>query len=211
MRQIYPDLWQSNTENPIPGAPQVNTHAYLLTRSDGNILFYATSQRQEHDGIAELGGITRQYLSHKDEIGPHLEVIRSRFGSKLVCHEAEEADVAAAARVDMTFDRREVHLGTIEVIPTPGHTPGSACYLVRSPFGKAYLFTGDTIFLNNGAWETLVFNEADRGDLKESLALLSELDPDVVLSSASVGAPAFKEMRPGEWRRSIGQALESLG
>lgn len=35
----------------------------------------------------------------------------------------------------------------IEVIPTPGHTPGSTCYLVPGVNGQSYLFTGDTIML----------------------------------------------------------------
>lgn len=210
MRQIYPDLWQSKAENPIPGAPQVNTHAYLLTHEAGNILFYATGNAAEHDRIAELGGLARQYLSHRDEVGPHLATIRKRFGSMLVAHEAELADVGAAAPVDLLLDKREVHLGSIEVIPTPGHSPGSTCYLVRSSHGGRYLFTGDTIFLNDGQWETLLFNQADKGDLRRSLELLRGLEPDVVLSSASLGEPSYKEFTPGDWSDSVDRVLRAL-
>lgn len=210
MRQIYPDLWQSATEHPIAEAPQVATHAYLLTRPEGNVLFYATSLKSEHDAIAALGGMTHHYLSHKDEVGPHLATIRDRFGSKLVCHRAELAAVQEAAPVDETFERREAHLGNIEVIPTPGHTPGSACYLVRSPHGKSYLFTGDTLFLDDGRWETLIFHEKDRAELMRSLAILAELEPDVVICSASVGQPVVKEMAAGAWRPAVEEAARRL-
>lgn len=210
MRQIYPDLWQTATDHPIPDAPRVATHAYLLTRPEGNLLFYATRQPEEHDAIAELGGLTRQYLSHEDEVGPHLAVLRERFGGQLVCHAAELEAVQAAAPVDLTFEGRETHLGNLEVIPTPGHTPGSACFLLRSPHGKSYLFTGDTLFLSDGRWETLVFREEDRAVLRRSLAILAELEPDVVLSSASLGEPAYREMRPGEWRRAVEGAARRL-
>ncbi|MDF2096069.1 MBL fold metallo-hydrolase [Aquibaculum arenosum] len=210
MRQIYPDLWQSKTENPIPGAPQVNTHAYLLTREDGNVLFYATGNTAEHERIAEMGGLARQYLSHRDEVGPHLATIRERFGSMLVAHEAELADVGAAAPVDLVLDKQEVHLGNIEVIPTPGHSPGSTCYLVHSPHGRRYLFTGDTVFLNDGRWKTLVFDDADRDDLRRSLEVLRGLEPDVILSSASLGEPSYKEMAPGEWAASVEPVLRRL-
>ena len=210
MRQIYPDLWQSQVDNPIPGAPQVNTHAYLLTRDGGNLLFYATALESEHQAIADLGGITHHYLSHRDEVGPHLATIRNRFGSKLVAHRAEKEDVSAAAPVDLLLDGHELHHGVVEVIPTPGHSPGSVCYFIHSPHGQRYLLTGDTIFLSNGRWETLIFGQEDKDDLLASLRLLWALEPDVVLSSASVGAPAFKEMAPGEWQAAVEGAIESL-
>jgi glyoxylase-like metal-dependent hydrolase (beta-lactamase superfamily II) len=47
--------------------------------------------------------------------------------------------------VDMTLKDRDIlEVGTlnIEVIHTPGHTPGSVCYLVSEN-----LFTGDTLFV----------------------------------------------------------------
>lgn len=210
MRQLYPDLWQTRADNPIPGAPEVNTHAYLLTRDGGNLLFYATAQQSEQEAIAELGGMTHNYLSHRDEVGPHLARLRSRFGSKLVAHEAEREDVETAAPVDILLKQREVHHGIVEVIPTPGHSPGSVCYFIHSPYGQRYLLTGDTIFLNRGRWKTLIFHQEDRKDLIESLQLLWALEPDVVLSSASVGEPSFKEMGPGEWQAAVDEALEGL-
>jgi hypothetical protein len=209
MKQIYPDLWQTNPEHPFP---QLTTHAYLLVRSAGNVLFYSSGHSDEYQYIQELGGITHQYLSHRDEAGPDLVRIKQVFGSKLCCHRLEERAVSEACPVDLTFQTREIHLGDIEVIPTPGHTDGSTCFLFKSPHGKTYLFTGDTIFPSNNSWETFVMpNEGgNKSDMIDSLKLLRSLEPDVVISSASVGRVPFKEMSPGEWQEVVDQTRRSL-
>jgi hydroxyacylglutathione hydrolase len=209
MKQIYPNLWQTNPEHPFP---DLTTHAYLLVRNEGNVLFYSSGRSEDHQHIQELGGITRQYLSHRDEAGPPLVRIRQMFGSKLCCHRLEEKAVSKACPVDLTFQTREIHLGDIEVIPTPGHTDGSTCFLFKSPHGKTYLFTGDTIFPSNNSWETFVMPQegGSKSDLIDSLKLLRSLEPDVVISSASVRHFPFKEMSPGEWQEVVDQTLRSL-
>jgi hydroxyacylglutathione hydrolase len=209
MKQIYPDLWQTGAEHPFPG---LTTHAYLLVRGAGNVLFYSSGRKEEHQYIQELGGITHQYLSHRDEAGPALGQIKKLFGSKLCCHRLEEEAVRRANLVDCLFDKRELQLGNIEVIPTPGHTDGSACFLVGSPHGKTYLFTGDTVFLNNGAWDTFVMERAGgtKSDLRDSLMLLRRLEPDVVISSASLGVVPFKEVSADEWRSDMDNVLRTL-
>jgi glyoxylase-like metal-dependent hydrolase (beta-lactamase superfamily II) len=209
MKQIYLDLWQTNPEHPFP---QLTTHAYLLVRSAGNVLFYSSGHSDEYQHIQELGGITHQYLSHRDEAGPALVRIKQLFGSKLCCHRLEERAVSEACPVDLTFQTREIHLGDIEVISTPGHTDGSTCFLFKSPHGKTYLFTGDTIFPSNNSWETFVMPKegGSKSDMIDSLKLLRSLEPDVVISSASVGRVPFKEMSPGEWQEVVDQTRRSL-
>lgn len=208
MKQIQPDLWETEVENPAPG---LTTHAYLLTRDDGNVLFYNTGHRHEIDNMAELGGVAYQYLSHQDELGETLKLIRERYGARLGGHVREQAEFARVCSPDILFEEREVHLGNIEVIPTPGHTPGSTCFLVRSPGGKTYLFTGDTLFLNGaGAWKAgFISGHSDREALAGSLVLLRGLEPDVVISSA-FGQAGFQEIGPGTWPDSVDRALADL-
>jgi glyoxylase-like metal-dependent hydrolase (beta-lactamase superfamily II) len=225
MKQLYPDLWQTAPEHPVPAYPRLTTHAYLLVRRGGNVLLYSSGLSAEHPRIRKLGGLTHQYLSHRDEVGPALARIKEAFRSRLCCHRLEEPAAREFCPVDLTFDRREVHLDDVEVIPTPGHTSGSTCFLVRSPGaradlreglrpneGRTYLFTGDTVFLSNGAWDTLVLQDkgGSTSDLKESVKLLRDLDPDVVISSASVGSISVKEMQPGAWRSAMDEVLRSL-
>jgi glyoxylase-like metal-dependent hydrolase (beta-lactamase superfamily II) len=207
MKQIYPDLWQTQAEHPFFG---VTSHAYLLARDTGNILLYSTGLTKEYKHIQKLGGITHQYLSHSDEAGPALVEIKKIFGSKLCCHRLEEPAVSKAAPVDCIFDKRETMPGNVEVIPTPGHTPGSLCFLADSADGKTYLFTGDTLFLSKGAWDTRVNAGGSKSDLKKSLLLLRDLKPAVVISSASVGSVAFKEVSAEEWQFDVDEVVRSF-
>ncbi|MCI0995684.1 MBL fold metallo-hydrolase [Pseudomonas corrugata] len=208
MKQIYDDLWQTAPEHPFMG---VTSHAYLFTQKEGNILFY-NSGKIEFDKVASLGGISCQYLSHRDEAGNSLASIKQHFASKVYCHELEAASIKRYTTIDGLFDKRETRFGRVEIIPTPGHTDGSVCFFVHSPFGKKYLFTGDTIYVENGVWESRI-NRGDGGskkDIIESLRLLGELTPDVVISSASVGDTAFKEIALGEWRIITNNVIKGL-
>jgi hydroxyacylglutathione hydrolase len=101
------------------------------------------------------------------------------------------------------------------VIPTPGHSVGSTCFLVASPTGKHYLFTGDTIFLNSEHhWQAgfiqSVHTENDRPVLAQSLRLLRELRPDVVIGSAYTGDHAFEDVTDGSWPDKVNDALRQL-
>jgi glyoxylase-like metal-dependent hydrolase (beta-lactamase superfamily II) len=209
MKQLFPDLWETQAEHPFSG---VTSHAYLLTRPSGNVLFYGTSVLEELQQIKDLGGIVRQYLSHRDEAGPALAQIKRTFGSTLCCHKLEVKAIQLYSPVDLTFDARETHLGDIEVIPTPGHTSGSTCFLYRSPHGKTYLFTGDSLFPKGQSWETLIwsFNGGRKSDLRASLRLLRELNPDVVLASACQGPTPVEMTTPGQWHAIVDGAIERL-
>ena len=61
-----------------------------------------------------------------------------------------------------------------QVIETPGHTPGGACFLAENA-----LFTGDTLFCRSVGRTD--FPGGDAGALRESLRTLFALsgDPDV--------------------------------
>ncbi|WP_149359559.1 MBL fold metallo-hydrolase [Lolliginicoccus suaedae] len=204
MKQIEPDLWETGTEQPAPG---LTTHAYLWTSPVGNILFYNTTHDHEIDHMARLGGVARHYLSHQDEIAPSLRTIRNRFGSTLHLH-ASEAHLAGLT-VDDPFTTAHVVGSVLEVIPTPGHTPGSTCYLAHGASGK-YLFTGDTVYLRNGSWAPgYIPGFSDRAALDKTLTELARLEPDIVISSAFVGDSGVMTLdRP--WPECIEQARRAL-
>lgn len=78
----------------------------------------------------------------------------------------------------------------IELVHTPGHTPGSQCFLVR---GK--LVAGDTLFLDGCGRTDLP--GSDHAMMIDSLKRLSKIDDDIILypghryslaSSASMGS-----------------------
>ena len=209
MTRLQPDLWQTARRS----AGMVNTHAYVLTHPDGNVLLYNTDNDDDLQRMEALGGIRYQLLSHRDEAGPSLKRIRDRFRSTLCCSRREAPAVAEHAAVDLAFDDGDHRLGDIEVIATPGHTAGSLCFRYASPHGKAYLFTGDTMFPWNGKWATLVLADAGGSEaaLAASLARLRGLAPDLVMSSGFVGSVGLVDItQRDEWDAAIDAEIHRL-
>lgn len=210
MKQLFPDLWETREEHPFHG---VTTHAYLLTQDSGNALFYSTGIREELLEVQRLGGISRQYLSHRDEAGPPLASIKEMFGNQLCCHALEVKAIGKYSKVDVVFEEPCVESNNIQVIPTPGHTAGSTCFVFQSPHGKRYLFTGDLIYPEDNGWGTLVQRHAGgrKKDLGESLMNLREVNPDVVISSASVQRNAVQAVTSEQWHAVIDETIRRLG
>ncbi len=209
MKEIYPDLWETKLEIPF-GA--VHAHAYFLRCSEGNVLIYNTGHEEEIAHIAELGGIQYQYLSHRHEAGASLETIKRLFSSTLCCDEKERAAISESCEVDLTFSENTKHFADIEIVSTPGHTDGGTSFLYESPSGQTFLFTGDTFLQSNGQWQTIVSSaEGGRSEpLIESLQTYRELDPDVVLWSASRGPKSFVETTEAQWKEDIDTAIAKL-
>ncbi len=84
---------------------------------------------------------------------------------------------AANSEIKTLKDKEKIVLGEIEleIIHTPGHTPGGICLLLKKPVNKI-LFSGDTLFCQ-GVGRT-DFPGADEGSLirsiKERLFVLSD-------------------------------------
>lgn len=64
----------------------------------------------------------------------------------------------------------------ISAVPTPGHSPGSTCYLLQTP-GYRALFSGDTLFLG-GFISLLNVEGSDPADYRRSLPPLGALAVD---------------------------------
>jgi len=113
--------------------------SYLIVRPGGNVLvdsprFAAPLVKR----LEELGGVATLFLTHQDDVADHAK-FAAHFGCTRVLHRADvHADTAG---VERPIDGIEpVALADdLLVLPTPGHTAGSACLLFRERF----LFTGD--------------------------------------------------------------------
>jgi hydroxyacylglutathione hydrolase len=81
-----------------------------------------------------------------------------------------------ASRFQPVVDNQILHVGDlqVQVIHTPGHTPGSQCFLVEKN-----LFSGDTLFID--ACGRVDFPGGNAIKMWESLRRLRTLDDDVVL------------------------------
>ncbi|BBZ56719.1 MBL fold metallo-hydrolase [Mycolicibacterium phocaicum] len=209
MRKVHDDLWETRTHSP---SPAYSTHAYLWAAApQHNALFYSMPGNTDLDEIAALGGVSDQYLSHRDEAGPALTQIAQRFSTRLHAPAAELLEIGQHAHIDVPLTSRHVDANGVEIIPTPGHSPGSKCYLVNGTQGT-YLFTGDTLFRNaSGDWAAGFFEGfSDPTEFAATLDLLATLEPDVVISSATPNAVGVHALSGQRWSDCVAQAASTL-
>lgn len=125
--------------------------SYLIHRPEGNVLVDSPRAAEPlMKNLEALGGVSMLFLSHRDDVADHA-AFRARFACERVMHEADgmkglERLVAGDVPILLAED--------LLLIPTPGHTAGSACLLFQD-----FLFTGDHLWWN-----------ADKGRLSASKA-----------------------------------------
>ncbi|MGH2918475.1 MAG: MBL fold metallo-hydrolase [Solirubrobacteraceae bacterium] len=167
---------RASAPEPLPFAPTLDIRAFLLERDAGNIVIYTTRGLE-----LDAAQVDRQYLNHRHEAS----FAAASLDAPLFVHEAERDSVSRRTRVRGTFSRRHVFGDDLEVIPTPGHTPGATAFLWDSGEHRA-LFTGDTIYLDQGEWVAAVLEgSSDRAAYIASLELIRELDFDVLVPWAA--------------------------
>jgi len=198
----------ASTPDRLSFAPSHDNRAFLLRRDRGNLLLYSTTTVEASaPAIRELGGIARHYLNHR-----HEALLPSAWvDAPLFVHESERASVSKSYDVRGTFSRRHMLDEDFEVIPTPGHTSGATAYLWDSGEHRL-LFTGDTIYLEEGEWIAAVLSSSDREAYIDSLELIRELDFDVLVPwAATRGQPSYAITDRGDTRRRIGAIIERVG
>jgi glyoxylase-like metal-dependent hydrolase (beta-lactamase superfamily II) len=196
----------ATTPEPLEFAPALHIRAFLLRRDAGNVLIYSTGALVPGDPeIERLGGISRQYLNHG-----HEAMFGGDAGAPLFVHAADRDAVAERRPVRATFSKRHTLGDDLEVIPTPGHTPGATAYLWDAG-GHRFLFTGDTILLHDGEWVAAVLGSSDREAYVASLELIRDLEFDVLVPwAASAGRPYYAFAGDGEGTRRIGAILDRV-
>jgi glyoxylase-like metal-dependent hydrolase (beta-lactamase superfamily II) len=180
-------------EDPI--AQQMVNFVYALgDRATGECVLVDPAYNAEdlldivgNDGMTVAGVLATHY--HPDHIGGsmmgyQLQGVRellSKVGVKVHVHEAEapwvrrvtglsESDLA----VHEAGDKVMVGGLQIELVHTPGHTPGSQCFLV-----EGCLVSGDTLFLDGCGRTDLPGSDAEQ--MYESLQRLARLPEETVV------------------------------
>jgi glyoxylase-like metal-dependent hydrolase (beta-lactamase superfamily II) len=200
----------ASTAEPLPFAYGVADRAFLLEREAGNVLIYSTGElAQDAEAFRALGGVARQYLNHWHESlagGPEDAGIEA----PLFVHRDDAAETEQQRHVRGTFSKRHTFEADLEVIPTPGHTPGATAYLWDTG-ERRLLFSGDTIYLRDGAWVAAVLDSSDRERYIESLELLRGLAFDVLVPwIASAGQPYCMQVENGEAAERIDAIIDRL-
>jgi glyoxylase-like metal-dependent hydrolase (beta-lactamase superfamily II) len=150
-------------------------------------------------GVRELLDLTEIPVHVQREEGEWIKRVAELSDSELVTHDS--GDIVRVGDID------------IQLIHTPGHTPGSQCFLV-----DGRLVAGDTLFLEGCGRTDLP--GADAGLMYESLTRLASLPDDVVLfpghryslaSAATLGSVkesnyVFKPKTKDQWLTMFGAA-----
>lgn len=176
-------------------ATQMVNFAYVIgDRESGEALLvdpaYAVADlvdAVEADGLRVVGALATHH--HPDHVGGSMmgwslegvAELLGRGGGPVHVHRDEAEFVRRVTGVstsDLALhdsgDVVEVGSVRVELLHTPGHTPGSQCFLV-----DGMLISGDTLFLE-GCGRT-DFPGSDPGAMYDSLSRLGSLPPDTVV------------------------------
>lgn len=149
----------------------------------------------ESDGMTVVGVLVTHY--HPDHVGGNMMGHDIEGLSTLLAHrdvpvhvnEAEAAWVTRVTGIQESQLRRHssgdvVSVGAIDIslLHTPGHTPGSQCFLV-----EGCLVSGDTLFLEGCGRTDLP--GSDPGEMWDSLQKLAALPDDTVVLPGHLYSP----------------------
>jgi hydroxyacylglutathione hydrolase len=132
----------------------LNVSAIFLTHSDG-----------DHTGGIGAFPKAKVYLPALEE-----QMVNGKTKRRIM---GREFNIALKWPYTLFKDGEEISIGGIKVkgISTPGHTPGSMCYVVNG----SYLFTGDLMVLNKGkAQVTASYISMDMAGSSNSMKKLAD-------------------------------------
>jgi len=160
---------------PLPYLKGVVVRSFVLEREQGNVIIYnspgITAAKRE---IEDLGRPSRLLINHAHEAmygAPDLNV-------PIFVNENDRAQTNLP--IAGTFSKREKIADDLEVIPTPGHTPGTTTFLWDNGEHRL-LFPGDSIWVQGGEWKAVLLADNDRETYLASLSLLMDLDFDILV------------------------------
>ena len=115
-------------------------NSFLVRHGGGNAMVDAPRwASQVVDAIAALGGLAEILLTHRDDVADAGRYA-AHFGARVFIHEADRAAAPYASDILRGREALAIAPGLI-AIPLPGHTEGSAAYLLD----ERCLFTGDSL------------------------------------------------------------------
>jgi glyoxylase-like metal-dependent hydrolase (beta-lactamase superfamily II) len=122
-------------------ADSFGANAFLVERRAGNVMIDAPRfVRPLVEALHRRGGLAHILLTHRDDVAD-AERYAERFGASVWIHGHDAGAAPFATHVVDGQDEVEVQSGLV-LLPCPGHTRGSVCYLLEDRF----LFSGDSLF-----------------------------------------------------------------
>jgi glyoxylase-like metal-dependent hydrolase (beta-lactamase superfamily II) len=152
----------------------------------------ALLDRAESDGMRVVGALVTHY--HQDHVGGELfgmEIegltrLLARSPVPIYANEREAAGLVRVTGISASEVQRkqagdQIELGAVRVrlLHTPGHTPGSQCFLVEEAGQPGKLVSGDTLFL--GSCGRVDLPGSDPSEMYQSLNGTLKALPDETL------------------------------
>jgi glyoxylase-like metal-dependent hydrolase (beta-lactamase superfamily II)/ferredoxin len=116
-------------------------NSYFIRHSDGNWLIDSPRYLKHLvDALERMGGLRYIFLTHEDDVADAARYA-ARFGATRIIH---RADAEAMPDAEWIVDGSDsIPLAPqFNLIPVPGHTPGSSALL----YDQRFLFTGDHLW-----------------------------------------------------------------
>jgi glyoxylase-like metal-dependent hydrolase (beta-lactamase superfamily II) len=147
----------------------------FLTHAHGDHAGGAAGLRAQLDARVYLANAERAALETADETSLGLDIAR-RNGYYPADYRLPRCEVDGRAG---DGDRLRCGRLELEVLATPGHSPGSVCFVLEGAAGRV-LFAGDTVFAG-GKMSLLVVPGSDLLALADSVARLAAVRPSALL------------------------------
>lgn len=157
---IVDPAWDTDALLELAQTDDMNIVGALVTHYHPDHVGGAMGHFKVPGGVAELVAKRPAKIHVNKHEADGLKIVTGLSESDMFRHEAG--------------DKVEIGDVTIELIHTPGHTPGSQCFLVRNR-----LVAGDTLFIDGCGRVDLPGGNPDQ--MQESLRTLAKLPDDVVL------------------------------
>jgi glyoxylase-like metal-dependent hydrolase (beta-lactamase superfamily II) len=161
--------------------------SYFVEREAGNILVSPLVYSEGlGDFIEARGGLDYIFVTHQDEInamvlsevgreGPGKSPDRvpaceykQRFGCQIATHATDTLELDGC-EVDLSWTADISPEPGMQLLHTPGHTPGSACLLLDTGSGRL-LFCGDIVAINDSG---VIDTEVEEGEIPHLPSTLS--------------------------------------
>lgn len=144
--------------------------SYFIKSEKGNVLIDSPRfNKKLANKIREMGGIKYQLLTHKDDIAD-TDLYQEEFSSTRFIHKDDAQKTSHYENFFEAEDIQEVFPGML-MIPVPGHTKGSVCYLYQ----EKYLFTGDHLAFSKKFNHLYAFKTACWYDFSKQIKSMERL------------------------------------
>jgi glyoxylase-like metal-dependent hydrolase (beta-lactamase superfamily II)/ferredoxin len=116
-------------------------NSYFIQHPDGNWLIDSPRYiKHLVEAFERMGGLGYIFLTHEDDVADAAQYA-ARFGAKRIIHRADAEAMPDAEWIVDGLESIALAPG-FDLIPVPGHTPGSSALL----YDRRFLFTGDHLW-----------------------------------------------------------------